>query len=179
MIKKWIIKIFKINTYEKEYEKYKELYQNALADIEVITSVAQNYKRELESLEVVVDTLIQTSEDVLAIVNDPDRKREYYEHRAYANGRQCAYAEMGIKALDARAEGKTFYVDHDDNLIEELDEESFEKFCEENEIKIDDLVEGADDENLDREQSIRITQYAYHPNEKIKTRIWLVKQQTH
>ena len=76
MIKKWIIKLFKINTYEKEYEKYKELYQNALTDIEVITSVAQNYKRELESLEVVVDTLIQTSEDVLAIVNDPDRKRD-------------------------------------------------------------------------------------------------------
>ena len=107
----------------------------------MIESVAKNYKRELESLELVVDTLIQTSEDALAMVNDPDRKREYYEHRAYASGRQCAYAEMGIKALDARAEGKTLYVDHDDHLIEELDEESFEKFCAENEIKIDDLVE--------------------------------------
>ena len=146
MIKKWIIKLFKINTYEKEYKKYEKLYQNALTDIEVITSVAQNYKRELESLEVVVDTLIQTSEDALAMVNDPDRKREYYEHRAYASGRQSAYAEMGIKALDARAEGRTFYVDHDDNLIEELDEESFEKFCAENEIKIDDLVEEHDNE---------------------------------
>lgn len=151
MIKKWIIKIFKINTYEKEYKKYKELYQNALTDIEVITSVAQNYKRELDSLKATSNGLIKTAEDVLAIVNDPDRKREYYEHRAYASGRQCAYAEMGIKALDARAEGKTLYVDHDDNLIEELDEESFEKFCEENEIKISDLIEGADDENLDRE----------------------------
>ena len=143
MIKKWIIKIFKINTYEKEYEKYKELYQNALTDIEVITSVAQNYKRELDNLKATSNGLIKTAEDVLAIVNDPDRKREYYEHRAYASGRQCAYAEMGIKALDARAEGRTFYVDHDDNLIEELDEESFEKFCAENEIKIDDLIEGA------------------------------------
>ena len=139
MIKKWIIKLFKINTYEKEYKKYKELYQNALTDIEVITSVAQNYKRELDNLKATSNGLIKTTEDVLAIVNDPDRKREYYEHRAYANGRQCAYAEMGIKALDARAEGKTLCV----NLIEELDEESFEKFCEENEIKIDDLIEGA------------------------------------
>ena len=146
MIKKWIIKLFKINTYEKEYEKYKELYQNALTDIEVITSVAQNYKRELDNLKATSDNLIKTAEDVLAMVNDPDRKREYYEHRAYANGRQCAYAEMGIKALDARAEGKTLYVDHDDNLIEELDEESFEKFCEENEIKINDLIEGVDNE---------------------------------
>lgn len=141
MIKKWIIKLFKINTYEKEYKKYEKLYQNALTEIEVIKSVAKNYKRELENLKDICDDSIKTSEDALAMVNDPDRKREYYEHRAYANGRQCAYTEMGIKVLDARAEGKILYVDHDDNLIEELDEESFEKFCEENEIEIDDLVE--------------------------------------
>ena len=153
MIKKWIIKLFKINTYEEEYKKYEELYQNALTRGEVIKSVAQNYKRELDNLLDIFDDLLKTSEDALAtaedalaIVNDPDRKREYYEHRAYASGRQCAYAEMGIKALDAKAEGKTLYVDHDDNLIEELDEESFEKFCEENEIKIDDLVEEHDNE---------------------------------
>ena len=141
MIKKWIIKLFKIKTYEKEYKKYEGLYQNALTEIEVIKSVAKNYKRELEGRKDIFDDLIKTSEDALATINDPDRKREYYEHRAYANGRQSAYAEMGIKALDARAEGKTLYIDHDDNLIEELDGESFEKFCEENEIKIDDLVE--------------------------------------
>lgn len=146
MIKKWIIKIFKINTYEKEYKKYKELYQDALTGIEVIKSVAQNYKRELDSLKATSNDLIKTSENVLAMINDPNRKREYYEHRAYANGRQSAYAEMGIKALDARAEGKTLCV----NLIEELDEELLEKFCQENEIKIDDLIEGNDDENLDK-----------------------------
>ena len=134
MIKKWIIKIFKINTYEKEYKKYKELYQNTLTDIEVITSVAQNYKRELENLGSICDDLIKTSDDILATVNDPDRKRECYEHRAYANGRQDAYAEMGIKALDARTGGKILYVDHDDNLIEELHEEFFKKFCDEIEI---------------------------------------------
>ena len=145
MIKKWIIKIFKINTYEKEYKKYKELYQEALTGIEAIKSVAESYKRDLESLKITSDDVIKKAENVLAIIEDPNRKREYYEHRAYANGRQCAYAEMGIKALDARAEGKTLYV----NLIEELDKESFEKFCEENEIKIDDLVEGNDDESLD------------------------------
>ena len=149
MIKEWIIKLFKINTYEEEYKKYKELYQDTLTDIEVITSVAQNYKRELENLGDICDDLIKTSEDILAAVNDPDRKRECYEHRAYASGRQDAYAEMGIKALDARAEGRTFYVDHDDNLIEELDEEFFKKFCEE--IEIGDLVEGTSDEDLDTE----------------------------
>ena len=146
MIKKWIIKIFKIHTYEKEYKKYKGLYQDALTGIEVIKGVAQNYKRELDSLKATSNDLIKTSENVLAMINDPDRKREYYEYRAYANGRQSAYAEMGIKAFDARAEGKTLCV----NLIEELDEESLEKFCQANEMKIDDLIEGNDDENLDK-----------------------------
>ena len=145
MIRKWIIKLFKINTYEKEYKKYKELYQEALAGIEVIKGVAESYKRDLESLKITSGDVIKRAENILAIVEDPNRKREYYEHRAYANGRQSAYAEMGIKALDARVEGKTLCV----NLIEELDEESFEKFCEENEIKIDDLIEGNNDENLD------------------------------
>ena len=149
MIKKWIIKLFKINTYEEEYKKYEKLYQNALTDTEVIISVTKNYKRELDSLVAICDDLLKTSEDVLATINDPDRKRECYEHRAYASGRQDAYAEMGIKALDARTGGKILYVDHDDNLIEELDEEFFKKFCEE--IEIDDLVEGTSNEDLDTE----------------------------
>ena len=154
MIKKWIIKLFKINTYEKEYKKYKGLYQNALTEIEVIKSVAKNYKRELDNLIDIFDDLVKISEDILATVNDPDRKRECYEHRAYASGRQDAYAEMGIKALDARTEGKILYVDHDDNLIEDLDEESFKKFCEEIEIQIDDLIEGTSNEDLDTEQKV-------------------------
>lgn len=86
MIKKWIIKLFKINTYEEEY-------QDALTDIEVIISVAKNYKRELENLK----------------------------------------------------------ASFNDNMVEEIDKETFKAFCEENEIKIDDLIEGTDNEDLDRE----------------------------
>ena len=86
MIKKWIIKLFKINIYEEEY-------QDALTDIEVIISVAKNYKRELENLK----------------------------------------------------------ASFNDNMAEEIDEETFKAFCEENEIKIDDLIEGTDNEDLDRE----------------------------
>ena len=33
---------------------------------------------------------------------------------------------------------------------EELDEELFERFCEENEIEINDLIEGTNNENLDK-----------------------------
>ena len=81
MIKKWIIKLFKINIYEEEY-------QDALTDIEVIISVAKNYKRELENLK----------------------------------------------------------ASFNDNMVEDIDEETFKAFCEENEIKIDDLIEGVDNE---------------------------------
>ena len=151
MIKEWIIKLFKINTYEEEYKKYEELYQNALTRGEVIKSVAQNYKRELDGLLDIFDDLVKTSEDILATINDPDRKRECYEHRAYASGRQDAYAEMGIRALNARTECKILYFDHDGNLIEELDEESFKKFCGEIEIEIGDLVGGTNNEDLDTE----------------------------
>ena len=85
MIKKQIIKLFKINTYEEECKKYKRLFQYAVIEIEAIKSVAESYKRELESLK----------------------------------------AMFG------------------DNVVEEMDEETFKTFCEENEIKIDDLIEGA------------------------------------
>lgn len=146
MIKEWIIKLFRINTYEKEYKKYENLYRNAITEIEIVKSVAENYKREWEKVRTASDDVLKNAEGVLALLDDPERKREYYEHRAYAIGRKDAYAEMGIKALDARLNGKTLYVDHDDNLIEELDEESFERFCEENEIEIDDLIEGMSNE---------------------------------
>ena len=36
-------------------------------------------------------------------------------------------------------------------MVEEIDKETFKAFCEENEIEIDDLIEGTDNEDLDRE----------------------------
>ena len=72
-------------------------------------------------------------------------KQDRLEHKAYARGRSDAYAEMGIKALDARLNGETLYVDENDNIIEDMDEETFKVFCEGNEIDISDLTEG--DEN--------------------------------
>ena len=68
-------------------------------------------------------------------------KQDRLEHKAYARGRSDAYAEMGIKALDARLNGETLYVDENDNIIEDMDAETFEAFCKDNEIEIDDLIE--------------------------------------
>lgn len=150
MIKRWIIKLFKIKTYEEEYHKFKKLYEITLDELNMTRTVAESYRANLEDIKSTCDEVINQAEKVVAEFENPERRKENYEHRAYANGRRDAYAEMGIKALDARMNGETLYVDHDDNLIEELDEESFERFCEENEIEIDDLVKGTNNENLDK-----------------------------
>ena len=82
----------------------------------------------------------ETYEKCIADMEELIAKQDRLEHKAYARGRSDAYAEMGIKALDARLNGETLYVDENDNIIEEMDEETFKVFCEDNEIDISDLV---------------------------------------
>lgn len=140
MIKRWIIKLFKITTYEEEYHKFKELYEITLDELNTTRTVAESYRANLEDIKSTCDKVINKAEKVVAEFENPERRKENYEHRAYANGRRDAYAEMGIKALDARLNGETLYVDENDNIIEEMDEETFTLFCGDNEIDISDLV---------------------------------------
>lgn len=146
MIKKWIIKLFKIKTYAEEYHKFKELYEVTLDELNMTRTVAESYRANLEDIKSTCDEVINQAEKVVAEFENPERRKENYEHRAYANGRRDAYAEMGIKALDARMNGKTLYVDENDNVIEEMDEETLKVFCGDNEIDISDLIEGNDNE---------------------------------
>lgn len=142
MIKRWIIKLFKIKTYEEEYHKFKKLYEITLDELNMTRTVAESYRANLEDIKSTCDEVINKAEKVVAEFENPERRKESYEHRAYANGRRDAYAEMGIKALDARLNGETLYVDENDNIIEEMDEETFKVFCEDNEIDISDLTKG-------------------------------------
>ena len=146
MIKRWIIKLFKIKTYEEEYHKFKKLYEITLDELNTTRTVAESYRANLEDVKSTCDEVINKAEKVVAEFENPERRKENYEHRAYANGRRDAYAEMGIKALDARLNGETLYVDKNDNIVEEMDEETFKVFCEGNEIDISDLIEGNDNE---------------------------------
>ena len=140
MIKRWIIKLFKIKTYEEEYHKFKKLYEITLDELNTTRTVAESYRANLEDIKSTCDKVINKAEKVVAEFENPERRKENYEHRAYANGRRDAYAEMGIKALNARLSGETLYVDENDNIIEEMDEETFTLFCGDNEIDISDLV---------------------------------------
>ena len=146
MIKRWIIKLFKIKTYEEEYHKFKKLYEVTLDELNMTRTVAESYRANLEDIKSTCDEVINKAEKVVAEFENPERRKENYEHRAYANGRRDAYAEMGIKALNARINGENLYIDENDNIIEEMNEEAFNAFCKEHEIEIDDLIEGEDDE---------------------------------
>ena len=65
-------------------------------------------------------------------------------HKWYAQGRKDAYAEMGIKVIEAHERGNDIVYDiENDAFIEEIDEEKLNDIWDEleNEITIDDLVE--------------------------------------
>lgn len=162
-IKKWICKIFKLDKIAVEYEKYVNTYEDLKHDYEFAKAVIESYKREIaednkaiaELKEICADPIsyvenalkesVEAYEKCVADMEELLAKQDRLEHKAYARGRSDAYAEMGIKALDARLNGETLYVDENDNIVEEMDEETFKVFCEGNEIDISDLTEG--DEN--------------------------------
>lgn len=138
-IKLWIIKIFKIKTYAKEYLKLEAKYENLQKNYKMAQNIIESYKHDLEVLQNKCNIVIQDAENILSKYENPDRVKETYEHRAYANGRRDAYAEMGIKALNKRLVGESLYLDYDDNIITEDEYKRLEEFCNLNEIDIDDL----------------------------------------
>lgn len=143
-IKHWLYKIFKMDILAKDYLELCQKYETTHA-------LKESYKQQIKELEEVCADPIsyvgnalkesrETYEKCVADMEELIVKQDRLEHRAYARGRSDAYAEMGIKALDARLNGETLYVDEDDNIIEEMDEETFKIFCEDNEIDISDLT---------------------------------------
>ena len=159
-IKKWICKIFKLDKIAVEYEKYVNTYEDLKHDYEFAKAVIESYKREIaennkaiaELKEICADPIsyvenalkesTEAYEKCVADMKELLAKQDRLEHKAYARGRSDAYAEMGIKALDARMNGETIYCDWDGNVIDEMNVKDFRNFCEENEIEIDDLVTG-------------------------------------
>ena len=156
IIKKWICKLFGLSNELDFYKKKCEFYKT---DYEIAQTIIESYKRDLRDKEQQIKELRKMNEDPVAYVeNALKASTEAYErciadmdnlmdemervkHKAYARGRMDAYAEMGIKALDARMNGETLYCDLDGNVIEEMDAAEFLNFCKDNEIELDDIVE--------------------------------------
>lgn len=155
-IKKLICKIFKIDILAKDYlelcQKYettnaiKESYRQQIKERdEHIKELMEIYADPISYVENALKESRKAYEKCVADMEELLAKQDRLEHKAYARGRSDAYAEMGIKALDARLNGETLYVDENDNVIEDMDKETFTIFCEGNEIDISDLTE--EDEN--------------------------------
>ena len=137
-IKHWLCKIFKIDILAKDYLELCQKY-------ETTNAIKESYRQQIKALReihadpisYVENALKESREAYEKCVVDMEKllaKQDRLEHRAYARGRSDAYAEMGIKALDARLNGETLYIDENDNVItvenvDVFDGESFEEFC--------------------------------------------------
>ena len=157
IIKKWICKLFGISNDLNELDLYKRKCEFYQTDYEIAQTIIESYKRDLEDKEHQIEELRKMNADPVAYVENALKASiEAYErcvadmdnlmdemgrveHRAYARGRMDAYAEMGIKALDARMNGETLYYDWDGNVIDEMNASEFLGFCKDNEIELDDL----------------------------------------
>ena len=120
----------------------KESYRQQIKERdEHIKELREIYADPISYVENALKESREAYEKSVADMEELLAKQDRLEHKAYARGRSDAYAEMGIKALDARLNGETLYVDENDNIIEDMDAETFEAFCKDNEIEIDDLIE--------------------------------------
>ena len=166
IIKKWICKLFGLSDVMNELDHYKRKCDFYQTDYEIAQTIIESYKRDLVDKEHQIEELKKMNEDPVKYVEnslkasteayercvaDMDEllnKMDRVEHKAYSMGRRDAYAEMGIKALDARLNGEMLYVDENDNIIEDMDEETFKMFCVENEIDISDLTEENENDSI-------------------------------
>ena len=159
IIKKWICKLFGLSNDLNELDHYKKKCDFYQTDYKIAQTIIESYKRDLEDKEHQIEELRKMNADPVAYVEnalkafteayercvaDMDNlmdEMERVEHKAYAKGRMDAYAEMGIKALDARMNGETIYCDWNGNVIDEMNVTEFVDFCKDNEIELDDIVE--------------------------------------
>lgn len=138
-IKLWIVKVFKIDTYAKDFMALSQKFQKLKENYEIRNDVLATYEREINGIECKLKELESLCEDPTRKINELLEEIERTKHSAYAAGRRDAYAEMGIKALDKRLMNEALYLDHTDNEITEEEYKELEEFCKMCEIDIDDL----------------------------------------
>lgn len=157
--KRFIVRVFRIKTYEREYNQYKNMYESSQKNYSLSQAVIDTYKEDLAKANEKINELHELYKDPISYVNkeleqatiayeqcakDLERMlatQDNLEHRAFARGRQAAYSEMGIRALNARLAGNTLYMDENGDVTEEINPKSLEQICEEEEIEIDDLID--------------------------------------
>lgn len=141
MIKRWIIKLFRINTHERELKMLSAKYESLKEQYDIRTEIVESYKADIENIEVELNKLEEIYADPTATINKLNEEIDRVAHKSYAQGRKDAYAEMGIVALDARVNGNVICVDADNKIVEIVQVPSLGEVCEEDGIEISDLVD--------------------------------------
>ena len=131
-IKEFIIKVFHIRTYKEEFDKLIELDRK---NTELYESIITSYKKDLDLALGRIKELEDICKNPLSIMEDTDRIR----NKAYAEGRKDAYAEMGIRALEARVDGNVICIDEEGKFVEVITTPTLEEVCEESGIDINTL----------------------------------------
>jgi hypothetical protein len=163
-IKVWIIKLFKIQTYEKEYtrlagenislakdlELTRSAYYSLLSDYEELKEMAKDpigyINDQTKALEERYRTCMVSCENVAKEAEERLARFDREIHRAYANGRQDAYAEMGIRNIEAHEHGNILIQLPNGEIVEQIlglgtVNPSVDGVVSDDEILIDDLVE--------------------------------------
>ena len=131
-IKEFIIRVFHIKTYKKEVDR---LYAINKEMVELYEDIIDSYKRELAEAEDIIYKLKTLNKEPLIELENIDR----IKHKSYAKGRWDAYAEMGIKALNARVDGNVICIDETGKLVEVITTPTLEEVCMSEGIDINDL----------------------------------------
>ena len=131
-IKEFIIRVFHIKTYKREVDR---LYAINKEMIGLYEDMIASYKRELEEANDRIYKLETLNKPILIELENIDR----IKHKSYAKGRKDAYAEMGIKALDARVDGNVICIDETGKLVEVITTPTLEEVCMSEGIDLNDL----------------------------------------
>lgn len=156
IFQKFICKLFHIETYKHKYESCKKQLEEVQENYDIALSLIECYKVEVDVDAKEIERLKAICEDPLKVIDEEinevasnyqscvdDLKyiistHENLEHRAFAEGRAAAYAELGIWSIDAYECDDVLVMDRDGNVFELLTLE-------------DVLVEGEFDEDINPE----------------------------
>lgn len=151
--KEFIVKLFGIKTYEREYTEYKSMYEDLQKTHNISLAVIETYKKDLEDLTLInedpleyihkqIDDTVSAYEECVNDLEEMTKKQEQLEHRAFANGRQAAYSEMGIWRLNALKAGNCLVCDEEGNvfeLLQNLEDVKAEDYDNEPTISLDEI----------------------------------------
>lgn len=169
IFQKFICKLFHIETYKRKYESCKKQLEEVRENYDIALSVIECYREEADLDAKEIERLKGICEDPLKVINDEiseltsqyescvdDLKyiastQENLKHRAFAEGRAAAYAELGVWNIDAHECDDALVMDRDGNIFELL---TLEDVLEEAEFDEDINPESMTEQDMNCEISL-------------------------